>query len=476
MFKQKFMAASAATLLLLGAGACSSESEYEPDLNKVKGEPTFAAFTINLPGSEITRADEETTTDPNTVEGVAGEQEIECVHLYIFDGGVLEKHVTPELKPNYNTAVVALTTGEKVVYAITTPAVEKQTETNLSNEGQPITVTEEETRLADFEKQLFDALESNVAQEKAFVMIGRASTVVLKKDEKYAEENPVEINLDRATAKVLVKCNLDDVKKRSTINADFSSPEFAVAQQAKRMYMTLWEGLYTPNGSTNTKGTYDGYLTVGNAKFKNAVTYFEGAKFENFEYTAENKNENPVTGNTTYSMIRLKVSPKAIYSGASLDETTGKVTLTPGTYDGGDFWVVAKNDAFQGTYVFSSDAEYNILYFTDKAAAESYIAAKKLPAESATDYKALCYTNGQAYYRVNLISDKTASSLSDKYCVLRNHYYRIEVTEIKALGAPNPDGTVPENPDEPLEAEGWLAAKIIINPWTVCDMGGTILK
>lgn len=471
MFKQKIFTKFAAAAMLLGAVACSNENDFNPNSNKGKGEPTYASFSITLPGGQNTRAEE-----PETVQGVKEEQTIECVHLYIFDGGVLEKHVTPTLGQNYKTAVVSLTTGEKVVYAITTPAIDNDGDTNLSNNDSPIVVTEEETRLADFEKQLFDALDSNIAIEDKFVMIGRATTVVLKKDQQYAEENPVEIMLDRASAKALVKYNPDTVKVRTTLNALFSDPKFAMAQQAKRMYMTLWDGLYTPNGINNTKGTYEGYLSVANPVFKSAVLTFEDAPFSSFEYTAENRNENPVTGNTTFTMIRLKVTPKAIYSGATLDETTGKVTLTPATYAGGDFWVVAKNDVVQGTYVFSSDEEYNILYFTDKTAADSYIAAKKLPTAAATDYKAMQYAGGLAYYRVNLVSDKKATSLTDKYCVLRNHYYRIEVTEIKALGAPNPDGTVPENPDEPLEAEGWLAASITVNPWTICDMGGTILK
>lgn len=453
----------ASTALLFGA--CNSELSDDSEKGFGTGDEGVASFSILLPGQE-TRA----LTDA----GLPEEQTIESLHLYIFSGETLEKHVTPALGPNNTTALVPVSIGEKTVYAVTTQ-IEEDGVTGLSDGDSPIEVSDGVTKLTDFEHQLFNSLSSDIAVSGKFVMIGRVETVVLTKNPDEAEANPVEIAVDRATAKALVKYNPENVTIRPSLNASFSEARYTLCQQARRMYMTLLDGLYTPNG-TATGGTYSGYLPVIAPGFKDCPSKFEDAVYADFEYTAENFNQNPVTGNTTFAVVRLKVTPAAIYSGASLAENGVTVTLTPATYDGGDFWVVGKHDAVGGNYVFSSDENYKLLYFTTEAAANSYIAAKGLPTEKATDYKAMKYAGGEAFYRINIITNPASDSLSKKYCVLRNFYYRIEIGEIRALGAPDPDGTVPGNPDEPLEADGWLVAQITVNPWTVCDMSGTVLK
>lgn len=465
MIKKMLLGAAA----LFAITACSDDNNIlNPNDNVARGETTYASFAVNLASSRAA-----------TDNGVAEEQAIEQVHLYIFSGGMLEKHVTPELGPNNKTAAVQITTGEKTVYAVTTPAVSADGATGLTSNSVAINVTEEHSRLSDFEKQLFDALASDVAQSGKFVMVGRENTVVLKKDKEYAEENPVAITLDRVSAKALVKYDPAAVVVRPTIAASFDNARYTLSQQARQMYMTLADGLYTPAGDVSmaVNGTYPGYLPMPAAPvLKDAVTVFEGATFDKFEYTAESVNAQPVSGNTTFALIALDITPDAVYSGAVKDETTGKVNLTPGTPNAdGTFYVAAKHDSASAAYVFAADSQYNLLYFTSEEAANEYITAKGLPTAALTDWTVLEYKEGKSYYRVNLITDTKAENLSAKYRVLRNHYYRIEVKEIKALGANLPEGVVPENPDEPIEAEGWLVAEITVNPWTICD-NPTILQ
>ena len=237
-------------------------------------------------------------------------------------------------------------------------------------------------------------------------------------------------------------------------------------------------GVYTPLGSkTEGNGTYGGYTAmpdVTTATFKDACTDWSSAtKCSEFEYFAENRTENPVTGNTTFALIRLKATPDAIYSGAKANTSTNKVDLTPGNRNAsGDFWTVVKHDAKTGSLVYASDAEYKILYFTSEAAANQYITAAKLP----SDYAAYKFTGGLVYYRVNLMTDKDSDDLSLKYRVDRNSYYQINVTDIKALGAHDGGDVVPTDPDQPLDPEGWLVAQITVKKWTVIDMGGTVLQ
>lgn len=468
--KLKFLIPASAAILLT-MGACSNETPVNPAENVInKGETTYASFAISLPQNETRAA--------STDEGLPEEQAIEQVHLYIFDTGILEAHALRKVDTNGRTEAVKVSTGEKVIYAITTESVTDGA-TGLTNNGDPIKVVVDgeegtATTLTEFERQLFDAMPANIAEENRFVMIGRGQEAILKTTE--ANPQVVSINIDRASAKTSLTYDEEQVKVRPTLCASFGTPYYAINQRAKRMYITLADGLYTFNGTEDTNGSYNGFSNTSSLNFKKVFASLTNPTMESFEYMAENVNSNPVTGNTTYAMLRLQVTPSNIYDNAAKDASTGKVVLTEGTYTAGnDFWVVAKHDAVTGSYVFASDAAYNLMYFSTEAAANAYIEAKELPASAVTDYHAICYTKGQAYYRINFITDANGN-LSAKYCVLRNHYYKVSVSEIKALGAHTPDGTVPENPDEPIEPEGWLVAEIIEQPWTVCDMSDIVLQ
>ena len=84
-----------------------------------------------------------------------------------------------------------------------------------------------------------------------------------------------------------------------------------------------------------------------------------------------------------------------------------------------------------------------MIYFASETDAKKYITDNKL----GSDYKAYKYDKGQAYYRVNLMNDPESEDLSLKYRVVRNNYYRVNITAIKALGAPTGTGVVPTDPE-----------------------------
>lgn len=135
--------------------------------------------------------------------------------------------------------------------------------------------------------------------------------------------------------------------------------------------------------------------------------------------------------------------------------------------------MLAKHDAETASYIFAADKEYNILYFSDESVASNLIT----DAGFDESYEVFKYENGHTYYRVNLVTNPSAAADGpDKYCALRNHFYKISVTDIKALGAPNAPGVVPTDPDQPLESDAWLATTILIDPWTAVDMNNTTLQ
>lgn len=429
--KLKFLSLLSGLALL--AGACSSENAVEPTENRiVKGEPSYASFSIRM--AKPTRAESDNNADQC-------EQNINTINIYIFSAGVLETSATPEIDSDV-TVPVAVSTGEKIIYAI-------------SSEKLGLEVENEITTLATFEKQLFDALASNIAEEDNFVMIGREKATVIKCTPAEATKNPVKINVDRAAAKLQVMFKQDEVTVRSTINADFSACQFTPAQCAKQMYITrVNEGMYTPLGEkVKNNGTYPGLTSVpetfGDDDFCNAVEEYSPTYAEN-RYMGECVVKSPTTGNTTFALVRAKATPKEkLYGNKNLPND-------------GTFWVAARNISASASWIFASDNDYKIIYFASKADTEKYIKDAKL----GSDYKAYEYKQGLCYYRVNLINADT-EDLSMKYRVLRNNYFRANVTEIKNLGAPTGPGVVPDDPDTPIEQDSYIACEINVVKWVM---------
>ena len=168
-------------------------------------------------------------------------------------------------------------------------------------------------------------------------------------------------------------------------------------------------------------------------------------------------NENPTTGNTSYVLVSLQVTPQATA------DATGNVTATPLTPNT-TFYVLAKKDATSGKITFATKDD-KILYFEQNVDATTY----KGTQVNLNDYEVLEYTNGISYYRLN-IRDIRKTALTEKYAVNRNHYYKVNITEISNLGFNTATGTIPTEPTTPLETQTYISADITIETWTVVDM------
>lgn len=147
-------------------------------------------------------------------------------------------------------------------------------------------------------------------------MIGSQKASVVKCTEAEAKAKPVAVTVTRAAAKLQVKYDTEAVTVRPTLNAAFGDAEFAVAQSSRQMYVTLKDGMYTPQG-TASNGVYGGYepapATFEDGYFIKTVTDFTPG-YDESKYTGENVVESPVTGNTTFAIVRLKVTPNAYYN------------------------------------------------------------------------------------------------------------------------------------------------------------------
>lgn len=448
---------AATALAAMTMSSCSSDTPVDATENIARGETTYATFNLSLKTTG-SRANGDDNADER-------EQAVSKMHLYIFGGGILEVDhaITDSYTFGNKVGPVQLTTGEKVVYAVAG---------DLKVNDAEFTATVESTRLSDFEKILFDALADDIATADNFLMAGKEEVTVTKSTEQAPCQ--VSVSITRAATKTQLKYDTTEgaVNVRPTINAKFADAKFAMMQCAETMWLTPGNYTQASKPTQSNKGTYTGYTevpnTVADNLFCDAVTDFS-ENLDNSRYTGEAYNENPVTGNTTFALVRLKATPKQICDSYDTKTKTYKYS---GSLTNGTFYVLAKKDATTASYIFASDNEYNILYFASTTKANQAKTALGL----GTGWSVETYTNGYVYYRVNLMTNPDATDLKEKYCALRNHFYKITVTDIKALGAPNAPGVVPTDPDQPLEADAWLDATITAEPWVAVDMNNTTLQ
>lgn len=406
------------------------------------GVKTYASFSVSLL-NQSTRA---ASNDPNAV---TEETKISHLYIYIFNGGVLETKGQIILNVNNKgTTALATTTGTKTIYAVP----------NYDAKGAIGSLQ------SDFEKQLIAA--TDIAEENGFFMAGKKEATLTEQDEDAAIANPIAITVARGAAKVQMQFGTN-VPVKSVVNAKVANAKFTLAQQNTQMYLAkLIAGEFSPKGETakqtdaDQDGTYDHLMklpsTDDELKWINAGQTYQNT-YATSKYLAENVNETPTTGNTSYVLVCLQVTPQATA------DATGNVTATPLTPNT-TFYVLAKKDATSGKITFATKDD-KILYFEQNADATTY----KGTQVDLNDYEVLEYTNGISYYRLN-IRDIRKTALTEKYAVNRNHYYKVNITEISNLGFNTATGTIPTNPTTPLETQTYISADITIETWTVVDM------
>ena len=438
--KTKSIIAGMLSTMLLAVG-CNKEdggNRVTPEA----GVKTYASFSVSLL-NQSTRA---TSNDPNAV---TEETKIHDLYIYIFNGGVLETKGQINLNANNKgTSALATTTGTKTIYAVP----------NYNATGAIGSLQ------SDFEKQLIAA--TDIAEENGFFMAGKMEATLTEQNEDAAIANPIAINVARGAAKVQMQF-VANVPVKPVVNATVTNARFTLAQQNSHTYLAKLivngfssKGKRVEQTDTDRDGTYDHLTklptTDDELKWINAVTTYDNA-FDNSKYLAENVNENPTTGNTSYVLVSLQVTPQ------TKADDTGTVIATPLT-PGTTFYVLAKKDATSGKITFATKDD-KILYFEQNADATTY----KGTQVNLNDYEVLEYTKGISYYRLN-IRDIRKTALTEKYAVNRNHYYKVNITEISNLGFNTATDTIPTDPTTPLETQTYISADITIETWTVVDM------
>lgn len=440
--KTKSIIAGMLSTMLLAVG-CNKEdggNRVTPEA----GVKTYASFSVSLL-NQSTRA---ASTDPNAV---AEETKISDLYIYIFNGGVLETkgQITLDIN-NKGTTALATTTGTKTIYAVP----------NYNAKGDIGSLQ------SDFEKQLIDA--TDIAKENGFFMAGKTEATLTEKTQEQAIEdaNLIKISVARGAAKVQMQFEAN-VPVKPVVNATVAEAKFTLAQQNSQTYLAKLVDGVSPKGKKaeqlddDNDGTYDHLMklptTDDELKWIDARTTYQNT-YATSKYLAENVNQTPTTGNTSYVLVSLQVTPQAKADG------TGAVIATP-LMPGTTFYVLAKKEPTSGKITFALK-DNQILYFEQETDATAY---KTAQGTILNDYEVLTYTNGISYYRLN-IRDIRKTALTEKYAVNRNHYYKVNITEISNLGFNTAAGTIPTEPTTPLETQTYISADITIKAWTVVDM------
>lgn len=440
--KTKSIIAGMLSTMLLAVG-CNKEdggNRVTPEA----GVKTYASFSVSLL-NQSTRA---ASSDPNAV---TEEIKIHDLYIYIFNGGVLETkgQITLDIN-NKGTTALATTTGTKTIYAVP----------NYNAKGDIGSLQ------SDFEKQLIDA--TDIAEENDFFMAGKTEATLTERTEEVAkqEANLIQISVARGAAKVQMQFGTN-VPVKPVVNATVTNARFTLAQQNSHTYLAKLVDGVSPKGKKaeqlddDNDGTYDHLMklptTDDELKWIDARTTYQNT-YATSKYLAENVNQTPTTGNTSYVLVSLQVTPQAKADG------TGAVIATP-LMPGTTFYVLAKKEPTSGKITFALK-DNQILYFEQETDATTY---KTAQGTILNDYEVLTYTNGISYYRLN-IRDIRKTALTEKYAVNRNHYYKVNITEISNLGFNTAAGTIPTEPTTPLETQTYISADITIEAWTVVDM------
>lgn len=439
--------AAAAMLILLSA--CSSDPNPIGYLN-VKGAKTYIQLDLNVAS---TRADDGATAD---------EVKIPSAYIYIFDSqGKLEQGPIASETISGNQLVIEATQGQKTIYAIT--AKDVFAANAVATEG--LTAQTFESTL--IEASLTDLKITSGSNIKGFVMVGKVQTESLaatKSPLSIPATNKFTINLERLVAKVQVKNAATSGNEAIGIKNFYPSSYNILQTNTKMKLFSDGTEISSIYEAAEGIGTYTGY-TSNYDETKN-VTLSSAFDVNQKLYLSENIVNKPVSGNTTFIVLKYTVYPSQIYK---KDPYSSKLSSSD-SHNGGTFFAIAAYDSDNNFVDFCKDSSGKILFFETT---DAYNLFKTSPANASLfpdmlRYEIFEYSNSFAYYRLN-ISDGEGDN--KKYRVLRNKSYQITINSISNLGMPSVDALIPKPANSSLEGsassdKSWINSTFTVKGWS----------
>lgn len=302
---------------------------------------------------------------------------------------------------------------------------------------------------------------------------GTPTNVLTIVENPVSPQNEITVDVSRMVAKVAVKT--DAALNLSIPGGTLSNLRFTSGQTNNRLHLAPLRQFRDANWNTFQASDFNLHaIDVGFQPYANGVINPANDAWADFDfelattpkvYLPENTSQAHRHNEVSYISLRATFTPTD--DGEPLGfGTTPTVT---GTFPAGTFYAVFSNDVGS---VSTPTPGIAVHYFPVLADANAYAATHS--------GEVLTYTGGFCYYRIYLNPNGNGTTTGNQYDILRNVFYKVNITRINTIGTTLPDhipgsnGT-PGYPGGTVVAENpAVVATDVISPPKNADIVSTI--
>lgn len=261
------------------------------------------------------------------------------------------------------------------------------------------------------------------------------------------QANTITATVQRMVAKVTVEQSSS--MTQDGVKGELGTLEFAINNFNERSYLVqkASPNFEDPNWASGSYQSSDFSDASVAADWKTVVTTVTDVKTLNAHYVAENTSEDKTMGEITRVTVRATFMPDKItvsdgYGGYEIKDRVSDLNITNPTTT---------------FYTVTASATSGTAYFYDKNVAESYANDNGLNNSDVNEYE-----NGFCYW--NMFLNKETGKKGYQWDVVRNEFFRCQITRIVAPGNPTPEVN---NPGQKPDAETNITTNIEILKWNM---------
>lgn len=480
------------------AAICACNKEAQPE-NQVLENDAYIDLSIVAPGTET-----KTITGTDFANGTEEENNVKNILVAFYtSAGNYVTYTTPTLtwpdtdQTSDNPHVSRISNATLVLKNKT--IVPRKLVVFLNYDNAIKTAVESSATLTELQNQI-----SNIVKisDDGFVMTNSTymdDDVVtfatpIAEDDIYqsptppAGYTPVEVYVERLAAKVNVTTPANPTIKELELNDGSKIYYYPVIEgsnftsTAKNSFIikkisdysfTNWGDAW--NDATNYRSYWATTYGTNDPDYYNLLAYDEIGNVPNASvYMHENTNQENLPKLLVRTSIKLSADGSA-YTGTSIGNL---VKVGPTYYREADLLVyiaqLLNNDGVTNGGALFSAADLKIDFvsgYSSKVVFKDGVTPSddsKATAVLAPFQSVLYWLNGQSYFFTNIEHFGTDAE-QNKYGVVRNHVYNINVTAISGLGTPYAGGIGDITPEKPSDLEYEIQAKINILKWKVVN-------
>lgn len=454
---------------VMGLASCSNDNDPAGGQEVPQGKATGMQLVLDLGGAATRAIADENADDTETT--------IENLNIFIYGAnGVFEKEhqiafgdLTDAGDNKYKTKELVATTGAKTIYV-------------GANMTQGMIGIMRSTSVNGLSGKGVGEVVANITTPDKFVMfstVGATPTLVEDTDadvDVTPTENQVTVTLQRLAAKIAVgmTANLVDANVQQGAAGTIEALGYVVDNINKMYYLTYGGAAAAAKDANMTVGQYqEADFELITDFTPAAVTYnviepgvaYVKANGGNWgvDYASENLTQDKMIKGVTRIVVKGKFTPAA---GVEVtDDGAGNITFQENVAGH-----IAANTTYHlldfpeaGGYAFFPEA-------TTDAQLKEFMAQKKgVAATEVTDVMLKeakkTYTNGLNYWWVT-VKDNQGD-------VLRNHFYKVDVTSIWAPG--RTDGKFdPDKDDNKIDKETNITVEVTVEPWNFVEFNADL--